>query len=84
MCQSRALSGKYPVAGSSATESREGAAVGLPQDPIAQFHLGQVYAALEQHYEDITQNRRALDLAKEKGPAHAKITRLEALAPASA
>jgi predicted Zn-dependent protease len=47
----------------------ENAARGLPQDPIVQFHLAQVYAALDQPQEAIAAYRRVLDVA---GPADSR------------
>ena len=41
----------------------ESAAAGLPGDPIVQYHLGAVYAALGRNEEAITQFRKAIDIA---------------------
>ena len=43
--------------------SLEPAAVGLPQDPLVQYHLGMTYAALEQTADAIEALTRAVELA---------------------
>ena len=54
----------------------EPSAAGLPNDPLAQFHLGEVYAALDRPSDALAQMRRALDLAGPLGDAdlRAKLT----------
>lgn len=41
----------------------ESAAAALPDDPLAQYHLGQTYAALDRPDDALAQFRRAVDLA---------------------
>ena len=46
-----------------AVQHLEPGAAGLPNDPLAQFHLGMTYAALERPDEAIEALKRALELA---------------------
>lgn len=66
----------------------EPAAKALPEDPVVQYHLGMVYAALNRPEDALRQLRHALEVA---GPADSRsqfakareeIARLEAAAPA--
>ncbi|WP_299552963.1 tetratricopeptide repeat protein [uncultured Tateyamaria sp.] len=63
----------------------EAAATALTSDAIVQFHLGQVYGALDRRDAAIAQYRRMLELADENDPrpqfetARAEITRIEQL-----
>lgn len=65
----------------------ESAAAGLPDDPVVQVRLAQVYAALDRRAAAIAQYRRALELGEgdphpQMATARAEIARLEALPPA--
>ncbi|MEM7508838.1 MAG: tetratricopeptide repeat protein [Pseudomonadota bacterium] len=68
-----------------ALEHLEPASVGLPEDPLVQFHLAMTYAALDRPEDAIAQHERALSLAgaEDTRPqfetARAEIERLQAL-----
>lgn len=67
----------------------EAAAAALTTDPIVQFHLGQVYGALDRRDAAIAQYNRMLALVDEDDPrpqleiARSEITRLQQLPPPS-
>lgn len=66
-----------------ALEHLEPAALGLPQDPLVQFHLGMTYSALDQLEAAREQLQRALDLAGDDprsqfDTARSEIARIEA------